>query len=159
MKRAFTLVELVLVVTVMAIITSLVMLSVRGHLENARLEATIDRIKALDARIRTSARRLRARHTLLIDAEAGLLRDLNDDVPSRRAHVSGGIEVDQLRAASYAGSLRKLRVGISPEGLGDSYALRLRTATGQKTWLVVLGMSGQCVRLEEDRDVEALFAR
>ena len=160
-RRAFTLFELVAVLVVMAILAGTVAVSVRGHVANARLEAFLDRLETFDSRARGEARRGGEAIVLSFDGIEKLVSRSNGRDSSGAARsfaVPDGIEVAQVRTATDQSSGGVLRIGVSPLGQTDTYALQLRASSGREQWLVVLGASGQCLRLDKENEVEEIFS-
>ena len=160
-RRGFTLFELVAVLVVLAILAGAVAVSVRGHISNARLEAFLDRLETFDGRARGEARRRSELTVLSFDANTKLVSQISDQNSSGAARsfaVPGGLEIVAVKTVSDQASQGVLRIGVSPLGQTDTYALQLRASSGRELWLVVLGGSGQCLRFDKDNDVEDLFS-
>ena len=159
--RGFSLVELVAVIALLAIFASLAGISVRGHIANARLELALESIEALDGRIRDEALRRQSPDELRINVDRGKVYQsgAGRKLPSSRTVALGDtVQIDRIRIAKRESRHGELRVLVSLHGQSDSYALRLSTSTGRKVWLVVLGATGQCLRIEEEKDVASLLS-
>jgi prepilin-type N-terminal cleavage/methylation domain-containing protein len=160
LRRGFSLVELIAVVALLAIFAGVAAVSVRGHVDEARLVAALNRIQSLDGRLRDEAQRLRRSGELSVDADDGRVFQVGTPYsaarPSRSIALGGGLRIDRLRTSRHNQRRGQLRVLISSHGQSDTYAVRLRTGSGRQAWLVVLA-SGQCLRIEQDQDVRAIF--
>lgn len=157
----FTLLELVAVLMVMAILAGAVALSVRGHVSNAQLEAFLTRLEAFDARARSQARRQGQRLALRFDASdqrVSLAAAAADEDEAPAFAVSRGVELAQVRTARQAADYGVLETSVSPFGQSETYALCLQASSGRRVWLVVLGASGQCLRLDEEEEVEQILS-
>jgi hypothetical protein len=140
----------------MAIFVSLAAVSVRGHVDTAKLELLLDRIEALVSRIRDEAQRRQAPDELRVDVDRGLVYQFAGGkrrASSRELSLDDTVEIDLVRTGNRTGRHGELRVPISLHGQSDSYALRLKTTSGRSVWLVVLGTTGQCLRITEEKDV------
>jgi len=154
----FTLIELAAVIVILALLAGVVAVSVRAHLENAKLELLLARVEAFDGRLRDETRRQNRLEELRINAQEGCIAQGEATSPPRVIRVTGRIRIDRIRTTDFDGEFGELRVLISPLGQSDTYALRFRTAQGRQVWLVVLGVSGQCLRLEKEEQVDEVFA-
>lgn len=158
----FTLYELVAVMVVVAIIAGTVAISVRGHVSNAQLEAFLERLETFDARGRAEARRLNQSIRLAFDStDRRISQMIGDDVyaATRRSYaVPRGVEIARIKTTRQESEGGVLQIAVSPLGQTDTYALRLEASSGRSVWLVVLGASGQCLRIEKENEVEEIFS-
>ncbi len=152
-SSAFSLVELVVVLAIVAVLAGGVMLSVRTHVARARLMAACRLLAAWDAQTRQAARAA-DRPLLLSIASSGTVR-----LPGRKPrHLGHGIVADRLWTGKQATRRGTLKVVIATTGQSDTYAVRLTSGGHVSRWIVVLGGSGQVLELEDVRDVQALLA-
>jgi prepilin-type N-terminal cleavage/methylation domain-containing protein len=154
----FTLYELIAVMVVLAILAGTVAISVRGHVSNARLQAFRDRLEACDARARADARR--DDHAVWLEFDSTgqrVLRSEGTEASERSLNAPRGVEIAQIRIASQESDHGILQIAISPLGQSDTYAVQLRASSGRSEWLVVLGASGQCLRVDKGDDVAEIF--
>lgn len=161
-RCGFTLIEVLAVVVVLAILASVAMFSVSGHVQHARLIRTADRLESLDRRARDEARRQSAPGQLLWDTRQGVAqiafaRAEDSPVATRRVSLGGGLEFSEFRIDGARGLGRQV-VDVSPNGQSDTYAVRLSAPNGAALWLVTLGLTGQHLRLDSEDDVRALLA-
>jgi general secretion pathway protein H len=154
----FTLYELLAVMVLMAVLAGTVAVSVRGHVSNARLLAFLDRLESCDARARAQARRLNHPLVLKFDADDQRVSQSYANVAERSFAAPLGVEIEQIKTAKQESDHGILQIAVSPLGQSDTYALRLQASSGRSMWLVVLGASGQCLRLYEGADVEDIFS-
>ena len=150
---AFSLVELVVVLAIVAVLAGGVMLSVRSHLARARLMAACRLLAAWDAETRQAARAA-DRPLLLRIASSGTVR-----LPGRKPRRLGrGIVADRLWTQRQATRQGTLNVVVATTGQSETYAVRLTSSGRVSRWVVVLGGSGQVLELEDTREVQALLA-
>lgn len=161
-RSGFTLYELVAVMAVMAIIAGTVAISVRGHVSNARLESFVDRLEACDARARNEARRLNQSVALVFDANnqrvSQIILDAADASRERIFSAPRVVEIARVKTTNRESDRGTMRIAVSPLGQTETYALRLQASRGRSLWLVVLGASGQCLRIDKEDDVEDVFS-
>lgn len=153
-RSAFTIVELAAVMALLAILTSAVAMTLRPSLDQARQNAFVRRIGALDSRLRDQARRQNRLLVLAIDIEEGEVFHEDSDGKTRAIRLGNSVRIDQFRMADKSVDAGQVRISISPLGRSDSYALRLRGSSGRKQWLVVFGLTGQTLTFDEDLDAD-----
>ena len=160
-RDGFTLFELVAVVVVIAILAGTVAFSVRGHVANAKFETFLDRLETFDGQVRRDARRRRGFTTLLFDLHERRIYQEVRGAPTgsgRAIAVPAAVDIERIMTRSGLSDSGVLRVPISPLGHTDTYALRLRASSGREVWMVVLGATGQCLKLDRESDVAAMLS-
>ena len=99
---------------------------------------------------------------LAFDANDQRVSQINADVAyastQRSFAVPHGVAIAQIKTTSQASEYGVLQLAVSPLGQTDTYAVRLQASGGRNVWFVVLGASGQCLRFDEEDDVEELFS-
>ena len=156
-RRAFTLVEFVAVLALMAALSGVAAVSLAAF---ARAHATgdaVDRLRAADAAARHRAETSGRSITLRIDMAAGrlALRDGRD--VTTLATLPGGVSIGET--ATPAGREAYGRVDLpfaGGTGFSPTYALRL-DGGGDRRWLVVAGLTGQTKEVA-DEHIEATLA-
>jgi prepilin-type N-terminal cleavage/methylation domain-containing protein len=157
----FTLIEMAAVMVLLAIFATVVGISLRGHLEKIRFDAALDSIELFDRRARHEASENSQFVALQIDTIAGRVEqkaEVNSERSARRLTLSRGMRIDRVRTMDGERRRGTTNLAVTPRGQSESYALRLRTASGRQMWLLVCGLSGQAVRVESDDDLESLLA-
>jgi prepilin-type N-terminal cleavage/methylation domain-containing protein len=157
-RRGFTLVEIVAVMIILGIMAGGTAWSLGPHLRMIRLSAMIDRIESYDRKVRMLARHQRRSVELTISVRTSMLSVRSPYVDLPPLHAGHGIRFDRIRSMTGARSFGEMKIGINSAGQSDSYAVRLATADDRHAWCVVLGSTGQIVRLKNEGEVNALFA-
>ncbi|MFZ5828658.1 MAG: pilus assembly FimT family protein, partial [Planctomycetota bacterium] len=168
--RAFTLLELVAVTALVALLGAVATLALREPLRRARLERALEQLEALDRRARCDARRWNVPVELVVRAggssvsyrPAGAYRSSGPIAGSgshagRSIALPPGLAFESHRVSARVAGDGELRVRITPLGQSPSYALGLGADGEARAWLMVLGASGQCVRLADEALVEKLL--
>lgn len=158
MRNAFTLIELVVVITIMAVLATIAALSLGGVMDRYQIGRAAETIERFDARARREARVTgdvviakidRSRGRLTIDV-AGSDRDANFQLPSR-------VSISNMRMHRSGVSGGDLNLVVDRKGQCSTYAVEL-TRGKMKRWLVMLGTSGQVIPLDDEGGVNAMFA-
>ena len=161
-SRAFTLVELLVVMIIVAMLSGLVVYSVKGHVDAAAVMRFADRLDTLDRRLRVEARRCehpisiefdRARNTISVES----VTDLQSTGIRSRIKLPKHVQIDSVRSGQSVGSNRSASLKINQRGQSPNYAIGLVTSAGSRVWLVTLGMSGQHLRCKTEGEVNALL--
>lgn len=152
--RAFTLLELVVVVAILGMIAATAAVQLRSTLATARLRSLTESVQNLDQLARRAARRrgqwvrmtFDLEHSHLLATGMGNWQSSIGEVNSDAAvRVSRVVTMEQQWTAGAADLL------ISPRGESKDFAVEF-VAPNEHHWYVCLGMIGQWVELD---DVEA----
>lgn len=156
-RRGFTAIEVIAVLFLAALLTSLTALSLRGIVRPAELDDVADRLGVCDAMVRASARQNHRPTRLTFDASRG-------DVGETRVGSSGettrsvcrlpeGWRMERMLAAHGREGFGTLEVPISARGLSPAYAVLLARGD-DKRWVVVSGMTGSAGRARDEQEAE-----
>ena len=166
----FTLIEMVLVIALTAILATAVTLSLTGPRRAAQARDVAEGVAHYDRLAREWSRRF-GRPTRLTfhlnrgmvsravaDGEAaGAEEDSAVDRPAA-LQLAGGYRIDRVVLAGRSASAGEVSVPCSTGGQTPSYAVLLAGPGGQRQWLVVAGLSGNVLTVNDEREVEDIFA-
>lgn len=159
MRKAFTLIELVVVMVLLALLASLTVYSLGGTMDRYRVSRAIETVELFDARARRAARTTRRGVNVTIDRKSREL--LIDPIDPQQENASfqlpSKVEIEEVRFAGSKRSQKQSDFSISGQGRSTTYAIQLRR--GELTrWLVVLGFSGQVVPVNNESEVDAILS-
>lgn len=159
-RHAFTLIELVAVIVIVALMSGIVVYSVRGHIDAAALEGAVQRFQSLDQRLRSEAKRFEQPAEVLIGRRGTELTvrssiDLKSTGISRNGTLGSRVTLDSLIEGRRATSSN--RITFNSAGRTPNYAAKFVTANNAVAWLVVLGTSGQQIRCQSEEEVYAFL--
>ncbi len=160
-RQAFTLIELMVVIVILGLLTSLASLSLGGVMDRYQLSRAAETIEACDTRARRSARLSREAFDAVIRRSK---RDLIVKAPLASPsqalanyRLPRNVEIDEVKLRRKAVTGRDVTINFSDQGRSESYAVELRR--GKMTrWLVVLGISGQVVPVNSEEEADALLS-
>jgi type II secretory pathway pseudopilin PulG len=151
-RRAFTLIEAVLILAVMALLAAGVTVSLAGAGRVASADDVADAYAAFDRTTREAARRLGRTPELRFDLNRGTVRRADGERDPAGLVLRGDFRVtrvvmrgDDLRSGEVA-------VPVSARGQTPSYAVLLAGPAGHR-WVVFAGLTGQAIRVQDERDV------
>jgi len=159
--RAFSLVELAVVLVILAIMAAAVTLRAHGPMRQCRMEDVVDRVVQYDYLTRSQARQHgRAMH-LVVDLNEGQLR--RTDVKEERAFgteltMPRDFRVGRLLVRDGDLSAGSVSIAVGEHGWTPSYAVRLDGPGGRKQWLLFLGLTGQALRVDDERTAQDILA-
>ncbi len=158
MRKAFTLIELVVVMVVLALLASLTVYSLGGTMDRHRLSRAIETIEMFDARARRTARTTQHAVTATIDRSRGQLSiDTHRNPQAVSFRLPSRVAIGDVRFGTTRRVERESKIEINGQGRSVTYAIQLRR--GKLTrWLVVLGISGQVVAMENVGEVNAILS-
>jgi prepilin-type N-terminal cleavage/methylation domain-containing protein len=160
-RRAFSLVELTVVLLILAIMAGAVAVSARGPLRKVGIERTVDEIIAFDRLTRQYARQQDRAIRLLVDLSAGELRRTDEEGRGELGEplrLASGYSVARLRLAGQDIASGQVAISCSALGLTPTYAVLLEGAGGRRQWVLVAGLSGQIVGTGDDKETENILA-
>ena len=157
-RHAFTLIELVVVMLILATLAGLVAYSLGGVMDRYQMNRAIETIELFDARARRQA--IRSRRPLETRIDRG--RNLLSIEPSARRspatfRLPRRVEIAEIRMGRTTVAGGPLQLGINRHGQSESYAIHLQRGSVQR-WLVVLGTSGQIVALNDKGEADAILS-
>ena len=159
-RSGFSLIELLVVLTLIAIVSATAAISLREPYRRARLEHAVDQLVAADQQARGRARRFDRPYRLVYDLDRNEVR-ISDGSPGKTSptvlRVGRGVQIDRLLQKGDRQTHGAPWVEVRSQGTTPTYAVRVRTAKDQCAWLFYCGVTGQVTRLDEDSHVEALF--
>jgi prepilin-type N-terminal cleavage/methylation domain-containing protein len=157
---AFTLIETLAVIALLAVITAAAAVSLSGARRAADLDGVADRFIAIDRATREMARRLGTRPTLRFELNGGTVRRLHDvgAAESRATPISlDGARVARLIVRGESIGHGEAAVPFSDGGRSPSYAVLLVNGAGQR-WVAFAGLTGQAVALNDERQVQDILS-
>lgn len=166
-RRAFTLIEVMVVVAVMGLLAAATAWSLAEAAAGRSIADSFDRIAHADRTARIAARRLGEPCKLRFDLDARRIERIAPE-RSHALRLPRQHRISQLRIARAASDDSHDTVGDGAEsgvveidyssaGRSASYAVRLRWPEGEG-WIAVAGMTGQVIRIDEDTEIDNLFA-
>ena len=155
-RRAFSLIELVVVLVLMAVMASVATISIRGAVVRQRLSRAAEVVEQFDTALRRQARYQRRKVVGVIDRSQGRMTvDPGNDRPIS-FELPNHTSIDSIRFGRSRPSRSDSRVLADSDGSSTSYAVRLSVGE-TKRWVLLIGGTGQVIHDLTDRSVASLL--
>ena len=158
MKRpAFTLLEMLIVVVVMALIATSASLGFKKPLQRAAQSDAIAELKHVDRAARQAAVQLDRPMQLRFDLEKQAVSRIENDASTATMHLPHGIRIAELRTADHRIQDFEHQIAISKSGISMTYAVHL-TGTDFDQWILFAGLTGEYMSGINENDMDNIFA-
>ena len=161
---AFTLIEMLVVLALGAVMATIVVVGLGGSYRAARLEDVAGRVANYDRLTREYARRFGRAEQLVFDLGAGTIGrgpaddgETSDPRENGVLHLPAGMIVRVVTAAEGAVSGGRAAVNCSTDGQTPTYAVCLKGVKGDEYWMLTVGLTGQTLRMKDEREVQDIF--
>lgn len=153
-RSAFTLIELVFVLVIMAMLSSIAVISLGGFISRYQLTQATESLERFDARARRDARRYRKP----VDATIQMARqELVNESANLKYSLPRNVTIEEIRVGRQVVLGNEVEIAFDREGASPTYAVQLQRGK-QSRWLIVLGISGQVIPLASEGEVNALLS-
>lgn len=161
-RGAFTLVEVVAVLLLVAVLGATVTVSLNATRRASRLQDAVERLKDYDAAARDRARSSGRAMRLAFGTTSSRLQrvDATTGRPEGATiEFDRGVTVERVWIASEEGAAAATSGDVVCSSLGqtDSYAVLLLSANAARQWVVFAGLTGEVRLLKNDVEVEEIF--
>jgi len=147
----FTLLEMVAVLTLLAVLSGLVVVNYRGPVNQARLENLFEQVDALDARIRLRCRQENVPLQLWIDRDRGTFTvkwtQTAETVSIPTVRLGRGMTLGGIRTFGRP-DVGDTMIPYSTRGVAPLWCYRVQLADGREFYRLMFGASGQSLTLE-----------
>lgn len=161
----FTILETMAVVLIIGLLAGAVMIKPTGWFQSARLDDAVDRVVFMDRLARELAEQPGQSVELVFDLETGgIVRRLAGAPPDQsegrhRIALPNGYSIQRMRIRNTAITHRHAVVRYNPQGSAPTYALRIVGPDDQAAWLLVAGLTGDAMLLENTNEVEHVLEK
>lgn len=176
-SAAFTLMEVMAVVALLGLLAGATAWSLAGEARRQTREEIIAQIVQTDLHCRVAATRTGQSHDLVFDLDEQAIwrrgpEQSETENGSHRMKIAGDYRIDRVLTSDVAhgsspsngGDLfvridaGELAITCGPAGCTTSYALRIvHEPTGESTWLLVAGLTGQTILIQNESEIEDIF--
>lgn len=162
MKRgAFTLIELTVVILILGIAAAAASLKMHSPVRAAQAADTIGAIVDYDRTTRTAARQQDRPLHLVVDLSGGVLSRTDQQgrpVATASMNLGEGIRIKRLLVGEHDKTDGVVSLCCSRAGAMPTYAILVEAAGARTQWLVIVGLSGQLVQVDSEREAQDIVA-
>jgi type II secretory pathway pseudopilin PulG len=157
-RHAFTSIELMVVLALAALMTTVAIVKLHEPYRKARFEGTLERIILFERQVRSYAHGHNQPGTLQIDTRPSTLEFVgsNRQTNSLNFPLDQEIKIDRIFIDDGDSSRTDVKIPVSGSGSTPSYALSLENSTGERRWLLFLGITGQVIKTDDERQFNEL---
>ena len=146
--KGFTLIELMVVIAILGLVSSVALLGVRTPLAKARFANEVEQIIAMDAQARALATKGKNARVLFGVRDNSIT--LEGESTGRRIQLSANHQLRSVQSGVATGANgNRVEIRYGAGGTSQSYAINLSMNRGRSKWLVVMGLSGESYLLDE----------
>ena len=159
-RNAFTLIELLAVVVLVALLAAAVSVSHSGVTGVGGVDDAVEQVGAFDRLTRDMARARADALVMVFDLDAQRIRRVSRATGKSFGHelsLGEHCRLERLHTGDRQQFGGVAEVRVSRQGFCPSYALNLRHSGGT-TWMVVLGLSGQVVRISDEQQLHQILS-
>lgn len=152
-RRGFSLIEALVVVSVLGLLASGAMLVLSGPLQRAKQQSMLTELAALDEWSRVHSRRGRVEMQFDLSAQTVSVGAPSRPSEGKLVPLGAGLRIAEvlIRGTARDSGVVELRYAA---GGCPTHALLMRSRTGQPTWTIVSGPTGERYRLKSDEEVD-----
>ena len=155
-NRGFTLIEMLGVLTIMAMLSGAASVMLNGSRHQADLQDAIGQIASADSSTRELARNVNQPIQLTISLPGRRLSRTNGFGVVTLGELPGDVKIGRVRTAGQITDSGLATMTFTPAGRSQTYAVSLINAAGEKQWILFSGLSGQMVSVN-DEDIDNIF--
>ena len=158
-RRGFSLIEVAVVILILGIMAGAVTLRLAGPLGRANLGTIMAEAASLDHLARTAAREQGRPVRLVIDlGEPALCAAGEDGADLGPAYrLPSGYRLARLYLGNQTFNSGQTAVQCSRLGHTATYGLEVEAPSGQRRWLLVVGLTGQTVECENEAELRGIL--
>jgi prepilin-type N-terminal cleavage/methylation domain-containing protein len=151
-RRAFTLIETMLAVLIMALLASAAALSFSGPVRKARAREAVDQVIAADRSARQEAHDSGRAVRLRFDSSNGEISRIEGTATQFRSVLPASFRISDVLVGRRVFRDVPAEVGFSGSGFSATYAVHL-SGTGADRWVVFAGLTGQANVVSDEQAV------
>jgi prepilin-type N-terminal cleavage/methylation domain-containing protein len=161
--KAFTLIEMLVVLALSAILAGIVTVSLVGSFHTARAQDVAGGISTYDRLAREYFRTFGRSGSLVFDLGRGTVtrietQELKSQFSnSAPLHLPSEFHLSQVVTAERTTASGEVSIPCSADGQTPSYALNLTDDTGKQYWVVTAGLTGKSIQANDEQEVRDIF--
>lgn len=158
-RRAFTLIEMMAVLVIIALLAMVAGLVLAGPASVARMSDVTDRIEQIDRQARDYAQRFDCPTQLTFNLTAQSItiqRTDDQSLVGRTLHVPAKYRIERIRFAGQSSDAGETLLSCSTHGSTPSYGLVI-AGPQQRVCFLVAGLTGRFAELANEQSIDETF--
>lgn len=151
-RRAFTLIETMMAVLLLALLAAGVAIGFSKPLQAARADDAVSVLKAFDAAARQAAVGFDRQVRITIDLADGRLTRLEGGAVAASTQLPSGYRIERTKVGGRIDSVGLVSIDVSPQGRSRTYAVRL-LGPGLDRWIIFAGLTGLATEATHETDL------
>ena len=156
-RPALTLPEMMLAVVLLAVMSTVAVVSLAGARRAASARDVVDQVAAYDRLTREWCRRFGRPAAVVFDLDRGTMARLASGESAAALRLPSGFRLARVVSRQGSNDVGQARIGFSADGGAPTYAVMLSEPRGDQ-WLLMTGLTGQAVRLRDAQEAQDIFA-
>lgn len=157
-RAGYTLIEIAVVITLMALITGVVAVRVTPEVSKARNGQAIDQLLLLERQTRDTCRRNRHRGYLKYSFSDQSATSEVDGTKLRTIELPSSLELKGIATQSGTESTQQVDIFIGPNGETETYAILMSGNETEEPRLIA-GITGKPIALESNDEAKDFFSK
>ena len=156
----FTLIEVAVVIVIVGLLATAVSLRSSGWFRSSRVRDAADRLAMVDRLARTYARRFDRPVGLTFDLSRGTVTVTDaqgQEAQTHRAQLPRGFSIRRIGVSDSRVEFGRVTIPCSALGHTPTYMVQLSGPDDQKLWVVVLGVTGQMITVDDEQQVDTVM--
>jgi prepilin-type N-terminal cleavage/methylation domain-containing protein len=156
-RSAFTLIEMTVTLTILAMVVSLVAVNYREPVNNARLENAFEQIDRLDQRVRHWTKTNNVPAQIRVDLDRGIFaaeKEGSVKLPIPEAKIPDGMKLKELRVMGENRFGRDTIIPYTSEGVAPCWAYSIVYSSGREQYRLIIGATGQSLTIENEDELK-----
>lgn len=161
-RGGFTLLELLVVITILGLVTATVTTRIADTLGPAAMKQSVSQLEFTDQWLRRTARHTGKPATLYIQIAANCLGCAVDDdqgIPRTIRALGHGVQISRFVSATQDVAHGPARVAYDDRGVSESFAIEFRGRRDARQWLIVAGLTGQITEISDEASAREIIQK
>ncbi|MHB8974218.1 MAG: prepilin-type N-terminal cleavage/methylation domain-containing protein [Pirellulaceae bacterium] len=160
MKAGFTLLELLVVLVIIALLSSLVAVRLQGPYQSARLEDALERLAFTDSQTRAHSREFATACQIVFELDRGWMYSGMPGGSGARScefALPESLRIERVRTPQMELGSGTARIDVSARGTALTYAVCVASSQGTHRWLLFAGLTGRVAYPKDEIHVQQIF--
>ena len=156
-RPGWTLIEMLVVITLIAMAVTMAMANFMGPLKHAQFDTAQNFVKQADHSVRRQCLKSHRAGFLLIDPEQNTITTRFDKT-QKTWKFPNNVDLESWQDQVTDSSVDPTQIAFDSLGASRTYAVCISLSNQRKIWLVFFGRTGEILECKNETEVKAIFA-